>query len=160
MADGRFVPSNHQAGDMPCHALCADHDVARGFFWCLASLRARWRAPGGIIGALHLAVNRARGTATRQGTFPATGGPALASIWSLSYRTPAGAMPALCLTTKGNCARFNPPHAIHPNCPDRRSDTTLFPFLSPGAQIIGRAGLFGNLQETSRLALPPHDHTK
>lgn len=96
----------------------------------LASLRARWRAPGGIIGALHLAVNRARGTATRQGTFPATGGPALASIWSLSYRTPAGAMPALCLTTKGNCARFNPPHAIHPNCPDRRSDTTLFPFLS------------------------------
>lgn len=65
----------------------------------LASLRARWRAPGGIIGALHLAVNRARGTATRQGTFPATGGAALASIWSLSYRTPAGAMPALCLTT-------------------------------------------------------------
>lgn len=159
MADGRFVPSNHQAGDMPCHALCADHDVARGFFWCLASPRLPPRTVEGA-GRNHWCAASCREPrpwdSDEAGDIPsyrrARPGLHLVAILPHARRCDAGAVSH----DQGNCARFNPPHALHPNCPDTRSDTTLFPFLSPGAQIIGRAGLFGNLQETSRLALPPH----
>jgi len=118
--------------DMP---LCADHDAAT---WlkafdrssCLASSPPPCTVACGIIvGALHLAVNRARGSgaATRPGTFPATGGAALHLVAILPHarRCDAGAV-----SDRGNCGRFNPPHALHPIQLSRSEiDRTLFPFL-------------------------------
>lgn len=165
MADGRFVPSNHQAGDMPCHALCADHDVARGFFWCLASPRLPPRTVEGA-GRNHWCAASCREPrpwdSDEAGDIPsyrrARPGLHLVAILPHARRCDAGAVSH----DQGQLCAIQP-SARAPSQLSRyeiRHDTVSFPFLSSGAQIIGRAGLFGNLQETSRLALPPHDHTK
>lgn len=162
MADGRFVPSNHQAGT--CHATrCARTTTWLGASFGVASLRPP--SPRTVEGAgrNHWCAASCREPrpwdSDEAGDIPsyrrARPGLHLVAILPHARRCDAGAVSH----DQGNCARFNPPHALHPNCPDTRSDTTLFPFLSPGAQIIGRAGLFSNLQETSRLALPPILHT-
>lgn len=87
--------------------LCADRDAAtwlKAFFsetgghrWCAAP--APWDGWRRDRGHSHLPAGSGR------------------SIWSLSYRTHADAMPARCLT---DCERFNPPHTRpRSHCRDR-----------------------------------------
>jgi hypothetical protein len=107
-------------------------------------LRARWRHH--CIGAQHLAVNRARAwewDSDVAGDIPSyrRGRP---SIWSLSYRTPAGAMPALCLTAATVSDSTLRTRSIQSNCRDRRSIGHCFLSLRRMCTTAnsGRAGFF------------------
>jgi hypothetical protein len=119
--------------DMP---LCADHDAAT---WLKAFDRASCLAssppPRTVAASLHWCAASCReprpcmGVGQRRGRghsqLPAGPPLHLVAILPHARRCDAGAV-----SDRGNCERFNPPHALHPiQLSISEIDRTLFPFL-------------------------------
>jgi len=134
--------------DMP---LCADHDAAT---WLKAFDRASCLAssppPRTVAASLHWCAASCReprpcmGVGQRRGRGHSQLPRGRPSIWSLSYRTPASAMPALCLTAATVSDSTLRTRSIQSNCQDRRSIGHCFLSLRRmcTAANSGRAGFF------------------